>query len=130
MRGCICPIEVKHDGLSSLVRCGRCRYCRVRRKQQWLGRILLERRSHTAARFLTLTYAEDPGILDVSDLQKFLKRYRDHYGECRYFAVGEYGERNGRGHWHLLIFGHGPVVRGHWKDNKACAIVTGKLLKI
>lgn len=119
MSGCICPIEVESNGLKSLVRCGRCRYCRIRRKMHWLGRLSLEARQHEASRFLTLTYAHDPGVLDGSDFTKFMKRYRHHYGECRYFAVGEYGTKSGRGHWHAIIFGHAPVVRGHWCDNLA-----------
>lgn len=103
----------------SAVHCGRCRYCRIRRKQAWVGRNRLELLDHTCARFLTLTYAEDPGTLQVSDLQDFLKRYRYYYGPCRFFAVGEYGTKNARGHWHLIIYGHEPRVRGHWHDNKA-----------
>lgn len=116
---CAYPLTVKHGDLSSLVRCGQCRMCRTRRKQAWVGRLLLENRDHAEARFLTLTYAEEPGTLEYSDLQKFIKRYRFHYGPCRFFAVGEYGSKTFRGHWHVLIFGHPPVVRGHWLENKA-----------
>lgn len=90
-----------------LVRCGFCRYCLVRRKQAWVGRMRLELGDCGGrGRFLTLTYADDPGVLDKEDFDGFMKRYRYHYGECRYFAVGEYGERGGRGHWHAIIFGH------------------------
>lgn len=118
---CLFPLELKHPetGLMSQVHCGRCRYCRIRRKQAWVGRLMLESLDHEWARFLTLTYAEDPGVLDTADLRDFLKRYRYHYGPCRFFAVGEYGEKNKRGHWHLIIFGHPPEVRGHWLNNKA-----------
>jgi hypothetical protein len=54
--------------------------------------------------FLTLTYKEDPGLLDYGDFQRFMKRYRKAHGACRFFAVGEYGETSGRGHWHAIIF--------------------------
>lgn len=67
---------------------------------------------HLESRFLTLTYAKDPGTLDYQDFQLFLKRYRENLGPCRFFAIGEYGEENGRGHWHALIFGHGPEKVG------------------
>ena len=96
-----------------MVRCGRCKYCRIRRKQAWVGRLRLELQDHRAARFLTLTYAEDPGELSPEDLQLFLKRYRRDRTPCRFFAVGEYGEKSGRGHWHALIFGHPPQALGH-----------------
>ena len=116
---CLAPILVVTGELTSRVACGQCRDCRVRRKLAWVGRLRLEAMTHQSSRFLTLTYAEDPGELQVSDLQQFMKRYRYHYGECRFFAVGEYGEKNARGHWHIIIFGHQPEVVGHWKNNKA-----------
>ena len=105
---CAYPLTVKHGDHSALVRCGQCRMCRTRRKQAWVGRLLLEARDHKAARFLTLTYAVEPGKLEYSDFQKFMKRYRVIYGPCRFFAVGEYGSKTFRGHWHVLIFGHPP----------------------
>lgn len=116
---CPSPIRVVHGDLSSMVRCGRCDYCRIRRKQSWVGRLALEYQDHPASRFLTLTYQDAPEVLPVSDLQGFMKRYRYFYGPCRFFAIGEYGEKSGRGHWHLIVFGHAPVVQGHWKDNLA-----------
>lgn len=56
------------------------------------------------------------------DLQDYLKRqrkylsvslkkkeeYRDHVDKLRYFAVGEYGSKKSRPHWHLIIFGWNP----------------------
>lgn len=117
---CLVPFTIVHeDGLVDRVRCGRCRYCRLRRKMAWVGRMRLELAAHAHGRFLTLTYAADPGELDVGDLQRFMKRYRHHYGECRYFAVGEYGEARGRGHWHVIVFGHQAQVRGRWPNNRA-----------
>lgn len=118
---CVCPIQVAHPEtkLLSTVRCGQCRACRLRRKLSWVGRLRLENQLHAASRFVTLTYAHDPGILNPDDLSGFMKRYRYHYGRCRFFGVGEYGERNGRGHWHLLIFGHMPEVKGRWLNNLA-----------
>lgn len=118
---CLCPLSLVNPetALVRRVACGQCRGCRVRRKQAWVGRLRLEASCHKSSRFLTLTYAEDPGVLDVLDLSRFMKRYRHHYGQCRFFAVGEYGEKSGRGHWHLIIFGHPAEVVGHWKENKA-----------
>lgn len=119
---CISPLELKdEDGLRMEVRCGRCRGCRVRRKMAWLGRLCLERLDHKDARFLTLTYEDKycPPVLQVDHLRDFLKRYRYHYGACRFFAVGEYGGTTGRPHWHLIVFGHPPEVVGAWKSNKA-----------
>lgn len=111
---CAAPIVVTHPEtkLRSEVRCGQCRACRLRRKKGWAGRLLLESKDHIASRFVTLTYADDPGILDYTDYQLFMKRYREKYGECRFFVVGEYGGKTGRGHYHAIIFGHAPETRG------------------
>lgn len=127
---CLAPIVLQDgNGLLSRVRCGRCKMCRIRRKQAWVGRLLLERNCHKDARFLTLTYkrAKRCGRLDLNHLRDFLKRYRYYYGRCRFFAVGEYGSKNEGEHWHVIIFGHAPIKecspfsrRGvPWKDNKA-----------
>lgn len=49
-----------------------------------------------------------------ADVQKFMKRLRRHleyhygYRKLRYFAVGEYGTRTHRPHYHILIFGWSP----------------------
>lgn len=114
-------------GPVSLVRCGQCPYCRNRRRWAWFGRLTLEHIAHgQVGRFLTLTYAEDPGELDYRDFQLFMKRWRYHYGRCAFFAIGEYGERYGRGHWHCLLFGQAQQYYGehefggaHFPGNKA-----------
>lgn len=73
---------------------------------------------HESSFFVTLTYApwcypigfEDRGHWYVSgsvcpyDLVAFVKRLRG-YESVRYFGVGEYGERTGRAHYHLILFG-------------------------
>lgn len=112
MSGCLTPILVGGD-LKSAVRCGRCRYCRIRRKQAWVGRLRLEAAEHAASRFLTLTYAPEHVELglDYEVFQLFMKRYRYYHGEVRFFAVGEYGGRKERPHWHCLMFGHPQVYK-------------------
>ena len=108
------PIVVEHPEtkLRSEVRCGQCRACRLRRKKSWVGRLLMESGDHIVSRFITLTYADDPGILDYRDFQLFMKRYRERYGNVRFFAVGEYGGKTARGHYHAILFGHAPETRG------------------
>lgn len=61
--------------------------------------------------FLTLTYDKEhlpeSGSLVPEHLQKFLKRLRRELEprRIRFFAVGEYGERTLRPHYHLALFG-------------------------
>lgn len=49
--------------------------------------------------------ALQPGTLFKPDLERFFKRYRKNHGAIRYYAVGEYGEKLGRPHYHVLAFG-------------------------
>lgn len=114
---CLAPITVPVEKAGrrylQQVRCGRCTPCRIRRKQAWTGRLLLEGMEHLHSRFLTLTYADPPEVLDYGDMQLFMKRYRRDRSPCRFFAVGEYGELGGRPHWHVIVFGHPQEFRGH-----------------
>jgi hypothetical protein len=115
---CISPFEkVEIDkGFRLLTghRCGQCMPCRITRKQEWTLRIILEAKLYEHNSFLTLTYAEEhrPSNRSVSKdtLQKFIKRLRRNSGfQFRYFGVGEYGDKTGREHYHVILFGY-PAV--------------------
>jgi hypothetical protein len=94
-------------------RCGNCESCRITRRQEWALRIILESKFHKESVFVTLTYNDWFMPKDRSvhkhELQNFLKRLRRLTGkECRYAAVGEYGETGTeRPHYHLILFGLG-----------------------
>ncbi len=68
-----------------------------------------EAQMNDANAFITLTYEDDqlpPGSsLQVSDWQKFAKRVRKQVGPFRFLHCGEYGDQNGRPHYHACIFG-------------------------
>lgn len=99
------PIETPPVRRLQIVRCGQCRACRIRRKLAWTGRMLMEfEEARERAFFLTLTYEDAPDVLDYRDFQLFMKRWRKANGPCRFVAVGEYGEKSGRGHWHAIIY--------------------------
>lgn len=90
----------------------------------WQHRIMLESKSHPYSIFTTLTYSDDflpdqekfvGGNLIKSHLQSFIKRLRRRLPDgikIRYFAVGEYGERSNRAHYHLCIFGLSATDKG------------------
>lgn len=69
---------------------------------------MLEALCHESSLFCTLTYAEQflppGGSLVPGDMRNFLKRLR-HRADCRFYGVGEYGERSERPHYHLILFG-------------------------
>jgi len=85
---------------------------------------------HTHSTFATLTIADVPKghhgppqrrvweLVD-QDFTLFMKRLRTNYSEpLRYFAVGEYGERGFRPHFHAALFGVSmldlPLVEKCW----------------
>lgn len=112
--------------------CGQCVGCRLEYSRQWAVRCCLEAKQHKHNYFVTLTYddlnvplrehykvdkdtgeVKDPEMVMTllpTDLQAFLKRLRtnmereaDHIG-IRFFACGEYGPKNMRPHYHLILF--------------------------
>lgn len=75
--------------------------------------------------FITLTYATDPFTLEPSHLRAFMKALRKRLPyRVRFYAVGEYGEKNDRPHFHVALFNHPTCQRpGRRKgecDCKAC----------
>lgn len=91
--------------------CGSCVGCRMSHAKEWAVRCVLERDyySQDDCLFLTLTYDDrhlpKDGQLCKKDLQDFWKRLRKAGYRFRYFACGEYGETNGRCHFHAICFG-------------------------
>lgn len=112
---CGYPVESPHG----LVACGQCMNCRTNHKRSWVGRILLEASEYkTNSTFLTMTYKDEAlptgGGLRKSHVQDYIKRLRrKSVGAVRYFAVGEYGEKTKRPHYHMILFGFEPW---HWQE--------------
>lgn len=98
--------------------CGKCLACRVNSAAQWATRASHESRYCDNGCFVTLTYSPEyvPANYELckKDVQDFLKRlrvnlHRRNLGHLRaFFACGEYGERRGRPHYHLLLLGFCP----------------------
>jgi len=104
--------------------CGKCIPCLVNRRRKWVTRLQLEFLAGGArGAFITLTYdashLPERGTLVPRDLQDFLRELRrqlDNPGpgspllrlfgrRVRYYAVGEYGDRYERPHYHVCLFG-------------------------
>lgn len=97
-----------------LVACSYCPGCRSRRSATWALRLGDEYQEWDRSCFLTLTISDeifsDPNAPDPTrvrrrDLQLFFKRLRKSGFRFKYYAVGEYGERSARAHYHLILFG-------------------------
>jgi len=99
---CSRPYEFRRrSGIWVSAPCGRCPACRVNRASEWATRIMHEMEGEKEGYFLTLTYENAPPGLEKEELQKFFKRVRKDGIEMKYFACGEYGEQNGRPHYHV-----------------------------
>lgn len=95
--------------------CGKCIFCRKKKSSELAARCVLHASLYDKNCFLTLTYDEKkPGYhnnFEYSDIQKFKKRLRAycsryHGGKkIEIFNVHEYG-KNGKKHWHLVVFNH------------------------
>lgn len=121
---CITPIQLKKETVMSKLKdtyrmqqvpCGKCIDCRKARVNSWYVRLLEEKKISTSAHFVTLTYDDitlpysDSFIptLDYADFQRFVKRLRKNYNtqkSIKYFAVGEYGSKTDRPHYHVIMF--------------------------
>lgn len=110
--------------------CGKCKACLVNRRRMWTARIVLEAMAHQHNSFVTLTIADVPRghhgppcreAWEVMPalLRGFIRSIRRTGVKVRYFGAGEYGDENGRPHYHVALFGV-PVVdpdfyKVHWR---------------
>lgn len=104
------PTKALIEGSSFKLPCGQCRGCRFDKAQHWAIRCAHEAQMHDRCCFLTLTYEDGNLPVDYSvkkrELQLFNMRVQKAFGRGkRYFGVGEYGEQDGRPHYHELGFG-------------------------
>lgn len=108
---CISPIKLNNNDIP--VPCGKCYECRNSRRRDWSIRLTEESRDHNDGWFITLTYSDQclpkNGLLNKRDLTLFIKKIREAVrpNRIKYYAVGEYGERTLRPHYHLIVFSLG-----------------------
>lgn len=87
------------------ISCGRCLGCRLEYSRQWAVRCMHESAFHDRNCFVTLTYEDAPVDLDYRDFRIFMRRVRKMFPGCSFYMSGEYGEKNGRPHFHAVLFG-------------------------
>lgn len=106
-----------------VVPCGRCAFCCATLRSDWALRLHYESKLHLDSKFLTLTYADchlhwknGMSQLDKRDLQLYFKKLRKAGAKIRYYAVGEYGSKTFRPHYHILLFGSVPdkFIHSSW----------------
>lgn len=121
------------------VPCGNCHHCRMSKVSDWITRLTAHAKYHKFVYFVTLTFREfssktpscliqetnsvchnininhrfqlSPLTLNKSILQKFFKRLRKSGHKFSYFAVGEYGHKFGRPHYHIILYSQNEISK-------------------
>lgn len=117
---CTTPFMLSEKNGGHPVPCGKCLNCLKRRVSAWSFRLMQEFKNSANGYFLTLTYDTDSvpitknGFMELNkrDLQLFFKRLRKAHNKSdrglgqriKYYAVGEYGTKSRRPHYHIIIF--------------------------
>ena len=97
-------------GPLSTYACGKCINCRLNHSREWGLRCMHEDQLAAGpGSFVTLTYDDanlpDDWCLDYRHFQLFMHKLRKAIaGAGRFFMSAEYGEDNGRPHYHAILF--------------------------
>lgn len=125
------PFGVKNTitGETIPVPCGKCPECVSRRVSQWSFRLMQEERRSSSAVFITLTYSTTTvpittaGYMTLTKtaIQLFMKRLRKahpkEWPKIVYYAVGEYGGKTMRPHYHMLLYNADiKLIAKAWTD--------------
>lgn len=100
---------------SRQVPCSKCLACLTNKRNDWAFRLEHEYKRSKSAAFITLTY--HPKFKPKDGVRKrhfqlFMKRLRKKSGQkLRYFAVGEYGTKTNRPHYHAIIFNYEGSIK-------------------
>ena len=104
--------------------CNKCRACKLRAaNEKMLVSVFAAHEYRKKGQFLTLTFNDEflPNGLDHSIFSGFMKRLRrlDGTPDVKMFVAGEYGEKSGREHFHVLFYNHKydlDLVKRAWRD--------------
>lgn len=94
------------------VPCGKCIMCLINKRTAWSFRLEQELKISDSALFITLTYSDEEIIygnneptLVKTDIQTYIaKLRRANSVKIKYYAVGEYGTKTERPHYHAIIY--------------------------
>jgi hypothetical protein len=143
-----CSNSIKLKDIEFRIPCGKCLNCKKKRRSDWSLRLEHEYLYSDSALFITLTYNDasiprNRGIatLNKKDLQDYIKRLRNSHvayvsrelgirksevknysKQIRYYAVGEYGSKTNRPHYHILLFNYDVAnlkpIEAQWKNTQ------------
>jgi hypothetical protein len=129
---CVSPISIynREQDRTIPVPCNRCPSCTKLKINSWIFRLKQEQKISTSTSFITLTYEDkhlrysengQPTLRKI-DVQNFMKALRKEQllhttQTLKYYAVGEYGSKYGRPHYHIIMFNLHPKTNlsNAWK---------------
>lgn len=117
---CTKPITMfnKAAGREVTIACRNCDACVATRRQGWVARAMAEKAMHPQTLLVALTYNDETQFnrdgarfFRYDDVRLFLARVRDaikqstgQVAALRFICAGEQGTKNGRVHWHIVLF--------------------------
>lgn len=124
----MCSRPISRDG--NTFACDSCDECIATRRHGWVARAMAEKADWPHAACVTLTYSDETEVgrdgarmFCYADVSAFLKRlraaanYEARKGKwgfvpsVRFLCAGEQGDRNGRCHWHLILYTNFDLAR-------------------
>lgn len=151
---CSSPQEFSHKTTGEVytVACRTCNECIATRRHGWVARSMAEKADHAYTICLALTYSDNTAqsrdgaaMFCYADVRDFLKRVRSaavYFAkkqklnitpQIRFLCAGEQGDRNGRCHWHMIVYSNIDLTtlgkftrRGEVISVKAAMITKGK----
>lgn len=108
----------KEAGREVTFACRTCDQCVAVRRHNWVARAMAEKAMHPQTLVVALTYSDETQFtrdgarfFRYNDVRLFLAALRDAIKQktgkvaaLRFIACGEQGSRNGRVHWHIVLF--------------------------
>lgn len=106
--------------------CGKCRACKLKVvNEKMIISVFAAAEYRKKGQFLTLTYNDEhlPNGLQHADFAGFMKRLRKLDGNryVKMYVAGEYGEKSGREHFHVLFYNYRyplELIERAWRDPK------------
>ena len=92
--------------------CGRCFHCNNFKRERIVGQAMAQSELSAVVMSMTLTYENNPDgsepdgaiRLDYEHMKLFYATLRKRGYRFKKIAVGEYGGKKGRAHWHVVLF--------------------------
>ena len=111
----MCTQPIEKDG--NVFACRVCDQCIATRRHGWVARAMMEKAENKYALCVALSYDNETeqnrngaAMFQYVDVREFMQKLRDNVraagcvAPVRFICAGEQGDRNGRCHWHLILY--------------------------